>query len=151
MAAITLVKRGRFFNPCRISPQEITVRENYRKRRELFIAKQPAVAIVTGYCTDSKLHSNQHTKFNKSVTVLFHGQEWERYVCFMNMVFDQGEMVAQLYQSALTFSTLPGSVSAPPTFEVAANISPLSGRRAKKKDTAVERARGALYFTDTGA
>ena len=150
MTMITMVKQGRFFNPCRMSPQEIIVRENYRRRRELYIGKQAAVAIITGYCTESNLLPSQHTRFNKSITVLFHGQEWERYVCFMNMVFDQEQMVAQLYQSAMTFSTLPESVSAPPSFQTTANISPLSGRRAKTNDTAVERARGALYFTDTG-
>jgi hypothetical protein len=87
--------------------------------------KQPAVAIVTGYCTNSNLLLVLGIKYYESVTVLFHGQKWEQYCCFTNMIFDQKQMVAQLYQSAISFSTLPGSISAPPTFQ-SANISPLS-------------------------
>ena len=65
------------------------------------------------------------------------------------MIFDEKELVAQLHNSALTFSTLPESVTAPPTFSNTA-VSPLAGRRAKIHDTPVERARGALYFSDIG-
>lgn len=149
MVMITFEQQGRFFNPCRLSPMEVITRKSFRGRHEVFIGKQPAVAIVTGYCTESNLFPANGAKNHKSVAVLFHGQEWERYCCFINMIFDQTQMVAQLYQSAITFSTLPGSVSAPPTFP-SANVSPLSGRRAKTNDTPVERARGALYFTDAG-
>jgi hypothetical protein len=146
MYMISMVKQSRFFNPCRASPVDFIARESYRNRHELFIGKKPAVAIITGYCTESNII---HGKSHKSVAVLFHGQEWERYCCFVNMVFNQKEMVAQLYKSAITFSTLPDSISPPPTF-TNANISPLSGRRAKINNTPVERARGALYFTDKG-
>jgi hypothetical protein len=146
MSFITLVKQGRYFNPSRASPLDIIVREGFRGRREAFIGKKPAVAVCTGYCTDSNIIRG---KFNKSIAVLFHGQEWERYCCFITMIFDEENMIAQLYNSALTFSTLPESISAPPNFPNAA-ISPLSGRRAKVNDTPVERARGALYFSDIG-
>ena len=147
MSFISMTRQGRYFNPSRASPQDIIVREGFRGRREAFIGKQPAVAISTGYCTDSNLIRG---KFNKSIAILFHGQEWERYSCFVNMIFDEKEMIAQLYNSSLTFSTLPESISAPPNFSNAV-VSPLSGRRAKIKDTPVERARGALYFSDVGA
>jgi hypothetical protein len=146
MAFISMTRRGRYFNPSRASPLDISVREGYRKRREVFIHKSPAVAVSTGYCTDSNIIRG---RFNKSIAILFHGQEWERYCCFVNMIFDEKTMVAQVYNSALTFSTLPESISAPPTFPNAA-LSPLSGRRAKTNDTPVERARGALYFSDIG-
>jgi hypothetical protein len=149
MAMITFKIQGRYFNPCRASPMEISTRASFRGRRETFIGKKPAVAIVTGYCTESTLFPAHGTKAHKSVTVLFHGQEWERFCCFTNMIFDQKQMIAQLYQSAISFSTLPGNISAPPTFD-SANISPLSGRRAQTNDTPVERARGALYFSDKG-
>jgi hypothetical protein len=149
MAMIMFERKGRHFNPCRLSPMEVITRESYRGRHEVFIDKQPAVAIITGYCTESNLFPSVGTRHHKSVVVLFHGQEWERYCCFTNMIFDQAQMTAQLYQSAITFSTLPDSISAPPSFQ-SANVSPLSGRRAKTNDTPVERARGALYFTDTG-
>jgi hypothetical protein len=144
MYMITMVRQGRFFNPCRASPIDFSARESYRSRLELFLDKKPAVAIITGYCTDSSII---YGRTHKSVAVLFHGQEWERYCCFVNMVFNQKEMVAQLYKTAVTFSTLPESVLAPPTF-TNANVSPLSGRRAKINNTPFERARGALYFTD---
>jgi hypothetical protein len=65
------------------------------------------------------------------------------------MIFNEKRMKAQLHRSALTFSTLPESIPAPHVFPNAA-ISPLSGRRAKVDDTPVERARGALYFSDIG-
>lgn len=143
---ISMDKQGRYFNPSRATPLDMVVREGSKGRREALIGKQPAVAISTGYCTDSNLIRG---KFNKSISILFHGQEWERYCCFVNMIFDEKEMIAQLYSSSLTFSTLPESISAPPKFPNAA-ISPLSGRRAKTNDTSLERARGALYFSDTG-
>lgn len=146
MFFITFVKDGRFFNPSRCSPLDLIVREGYRGRRESFIGKRPAVAICTGYCMDSSLIRG---KFNKSIGILFHGQEWERYCCFVNMIFDQKQMVAQLFNSALTFSTLPESISAPPKFQTAA-LSPLSGRRARINDTPTERERAALYFSDIG-
>jgi hypothetical protein len=149
MKMIMFEREGRYFNPCRLSPMEVTTRESYRGRHEVFINKQPAVAVITGYCTESNLFPAIGTKHHKSIVVLFHGQEWERYCCFTNMIFDQEQMTAQLYQSAITFSTLPNSISAPPSFQ-SANVSPLSGRRAKTNDTPVERARGALYFTDRG-
>jgi len=102
---------------------------------------------LSGYCTDSTLiHGKNHIK---SIAVLFHGQEWERFCCFVSMIFDETEMIAQVYRSSLTFSTLPESVSAPPKF-AKASLSPLSGRAAKINDTAVERACGALYFSDIG-
>lgn len=146
MSMITMVKRGRYFNPSRASPMDITVRQGYRERHEAYIDKQPAVAISTGYCIDSNLIRG---KINKSISILFHGQEWERYCCFVTMIFDESKMVAQLFRSALTFSTLPESISAPPTFPNAA-LSPLSGRHAKINKTPVEKARGALYFSDIG-
>jgi hypothetical protein len=101
------------------------------------MGKQPAVAIVTGYCTDSNLLLVLSTKYHKSVMVLFYEQEWEQYCCFTNMIFDQKQMVAQLYQLVISFFILPGSISAPPTFQ-SANISPLSGHHAKTNDTPVE-------------
>jgi hypothetical protein len=147
MSLITMVQHGRMFNPCRASPLNIIVRSGTRARRETFIGKQPAVAIVTGYCTDSTLIYGKNGI--KSIAVLFHGQEWERYCCFVSMIFDETKLTAQIYQSSLNFSTLPESVSAPPKFPKA-SLSPLSGRAAKINDTAVECARGALYFADIG-
>lgn len=146
MTFITMAKQGRYFNPSRASPLDIVVREGFRGRHDAFLGKQPAVAVSTGYCTESSLLGG---KFKKSIAVLFHGQEWERYCCFVTMIFDQKEVVAQLYNSALTFSTLPESINAPPSFPNA-TLSPLSGRRAKIQDTSVERAKGALYFSDIG-
>jgi hypothetical protein len=139
MAMVRFKKQGRFFNPSRAFPVEITNRESFLERREIFMGKQPAAAIVTGYCTDSNLLPVLSTKYHKFITVLFYGQEWERYCCFTNIIFDQKQMVAQLYQSAIFFSILPGSISAPPTFQ-SANISPLSGHHAKTNHTPVERA-----------
>jgi hypothetical protein len=101
------------------------------------MGKQPAVAIITGYCTDSNLLPALGTKYHKSVMVIFHGQEWERYCCFINIIFDQKQMVTQLYQSAIFFFTLLGSISASPTFQ-STNISLLSGRHAKTNDTPVK-------------
>jgi hypothetical protein len=147
MSFIIMTKQGRHFNPSRTSPLDMIVRDGYRGRREAYIGKQPAVAISTGYCTDSNLIRGG--KFNKSITILFHGQEWERYCCFINMIFDQQNMIGQLYKSALTFSTLPESISAPLTFPNAA-ISPLSSRKAKIMNTPLERSKGALYFSDIG-
>lgn len=146
MNMVTFVKKDRFFNPCRASPMDVTVRQAYRERREVFIGKRPAVAIITGYCTDANLIRG---KSHKTISVLFHGQEWERYCCFLNMIFDTKEMSAQLFKSAITFSTLPDSIIAPPVFSNA-TLSPLSGRRAKIDNTPLERARGSLFFTDTG-
>ena len=147
MNMVTFVKKDRFFNPCRASPMDVTVRQAYRERREVFIGKRPAVAIVTGYCTDSNLIRG---KTHKSISVLFHGQEWERYCCFLNMIFDTSELTAQLFKSAISFSTLPESILPPPVFS-SATVSPLSGRRAKINHTPIERARGSLFFTDIGA
>lgn len=147
MSFISMTKSGRYFNPSRASPLDVIVRDGYRGRREVFIEKQPAVAICTGYCMDANIIRGKYNK--KSIGVLFHGQEWERYCCFVNMIFDEKHMIAQLYNSVLTFSTLPESVSAPPVF-TNTNISPLSGRRAKINDTPLERARGALFYSDIG-
>ncbi|KAF8800474.1 hypothetical protein BYT27DRAFT_7117462, partial [Phlegmacium glaucopus] len=83
----------------------------------------------------------------KSISVLFHGQEWERYCCFITTIFDEPKMIAQVYKSALSFSTLLESISAPPNFPDT-SLSPFSGRRAKTNNTPVECAWGALYFTD---
>ena len=146
MTFLTMTQEKRFFNPSRASPLDIIVRDGFRGRRDAFINKKPAVAVSTGYCTDSNLLRG---KFKKSITILFHGQEWERYCCFVTMIFNEKEIIAQLYNSALTFSTLPENVSAPPSFSNT-SLSPLSGRRAKVHDTPVERARGALYFSDIG-
>jgi hypothetical protein len=142
-----MVRQGRFFNPSRASPLDVTVRDNYQGRQDVYIQKQHAVAVCTGYCTDSYLVRGG--KYKKSISVLFHGQEWERYCCFMTMIFDKTSLAAQLYQSALTFATLPKSVLPPPVFNNAI-VSPLSGRKAKLNDTPLERSRGALYFSDTG-
>jgi len=146
MSVISMVKEGRYFNPSRASPLDFIVRENFRTRQEVFIDKNPAVAIVTGYCTNSNLIQG---KFSKSITVLFHGQEWERYCCFVTMIFAKNRLICQLYKSALTFSTLPENISAPPIFENA-SLSPLSGRRAHINNTPLERSRAALYFSDKG-
>lgn len=146
MHMISMVRSGRFFNPCRLSPLDLIVRQAFRGRREAFIGKKPAVAIVTGYCTDSNLIQG---KSHKSVSILFHGQEWERYCCFVSMIFEAKEMSAQLFRSALSFSTLPKSISPPRPFSNT-NVSPLSGHRSKAKQTPVEQARGALFFTDIG-
>jgi hypothetical protein len=146
MNIITMIRNGRHFNPCRASPLDLIVRQSFRGRREAFIGKKPAVAIVTGYCTDSSLIRG---KTHKSISILFHGQEWERYCCFLSMIFDAKEMFGQIYKSALSFSTLPESVSPPPIISNS-NISPLSGRRAKINQTPVERSRGALFFSDKG-
>jgi hypothetical protein len=139
MVMVRFRKQGCFFNPSRASPMEITSRESFPGQCEIFMGKQPAVAIVTGYCTDSNLLLALGTKYHKSVMVLFHGQEWEQYCCFTNIIFNQKQMVTQLYQSAISFSTLPESISAPPTFQ-STNISPLSGRHAKTNHTPVEQA-----------
>ena len=67
------------------------------------------------------------------------------------MIFDETDLIAQIYNSALTFATLPESVNAPPIFS--GPVSPLNAaRRSKVKalDTPVERGRGALFFTDIG-
>jgi len=141
-----MVRSGRYFNPCRASPMDLIVRESFRGRREAFVGKRSAVAIVTGYCTDSHLIRG---RTNKSISILFHGQEWERYCCFVSMIFDAKEMFGQIYKSALSFSTLPESVSPPPIISNA-NVSPLSGRRAKINQTPVERSRGALFYSDIG-
>lgn len=146
MSCLTMTTQGRYFNPSRASPLDFTVREGVRGRHDVFLGKRPAVAIGIGYCTDSNL---MRGKFKKSISILFHGQEWERYCCFVNMIFDRQMIIAQVNNSAITFSTLPESVLAPPNF-LNASVSPLSGRRAKTLDTPVERARGALYFTDVG-
>lgn len=144
MSFLTMTIQGRFFNPSRASPLDVQTRESYRNRRDVYIAKRLAVAVSTGYCTDSYLLRG---KFKKSISILFHGQEWERYVCFVTMIFDEKELIAQLYNSALTFSTLPESINAPPSFPNAV-LSPLSGRRAKIHDTPKERSRGALFYSD---
>jgi len=123
MSIISMVKEGRHFNPSRASPLDMVVREGYRGRRDVLINKRPAVAISTGYCTDSNLVRG---KLSKSISILFHGQEWERYCCFVTMIFDENRLISQLYNSALSFSTLPESISAPPKFQDAA-LSPLSG------------------------
>jgi hypothetical protein len=141
-----MTKEGRYFNPSRASPLDFVVRGSYRGRQDVFIEKKPAVAIITGFCIESNLIRG---KTNKSIAVIFHGQEWERYCCFVNMIFDKERLVSQLYKSALTFSTLPESISAPPKFDDAA-LSPLSGRRAHTNKTPLEKFRGALYFTDSG-
>jgi hypothetical protein len=146
MSFLTMTVQDRYFNPSRASPLEIVAREGYGGRRSVFIGKQPAIAIITGYCTDSNLIKG---KFKKSISVLFHGQEWERFCCFINMIFNEKEVIGQLYNSALTFATLPESVNAPPEFPNAA-LSPLSGRKAKIPNTPIERARGALFFSDIG-
>jgi hypothetical protein len=111
--------------------------------------KQPAVTIITGYCMKLNLFPVCGKRNHKSITILFHRQEWERYCCFTNMIFDQKQMGAQMFQSAILFTTFPDHISGPPTFH-SANISPLSGRRAKTNDTLVEQVQGALYFTDIG-
>lgn len=148
MKVLSMVKEGRYFNPSRASPLDIVVREGFRGRQEVFIDKHPAVAIITGYCVSSNL-VRPSGKTSKSIAVLFHGQEWERYCCFVTMIFDKKRLICQLYNSALTFSTLPESISAPHKFEDAA-LSPLSGRRARTNNTPLERTRGALYFSDIG-
>lgn len=145
MTTIVMDIKGRFFNPSRASPLAVAVRSGYRGRREVFVGKQPAVAVITGYCSESNVI---HGRLNKSISVLFHGQEWERYSCFVTMIFDEQEMIAQLNRSVMSFSTLPESIPAPPVFPNS-SLSPLSGRR-KIADTPVERSRGALYFSDVG-
>lgn len=147
MSMISLVKQGRYFNPSRASPQDVTVRDNYQGRQEVYIQKQHAVAVCTGYCTE--LYLVRGGRYKKSISILFHGQEWERYCCFITMIFDKTSLAAQVNQSALSFATLPKSVLPPPIFD-SAKVSPLSGRRAKIKDTPLERSRGALYYSDTG-
>ena len=147
MSFLTMTRQGRYFNPSRASPLDMKVREGFRGRHDAYLNKQPAVAVSTGYCTESSLLGG---KVKKSIAILFHGQEWERYCCFVTMVFDQKEVIAQLYNSTMTFSTLPESINAPPSFPNS-TLSPLSGRRAKILDTPTERAKGALYFSDIGS
>jgi hypothetical protein len=139
MMMIAFKERGHFFNPCQASPMDITTRESYPGCQEIFMDKQPTVAIITGYCMESHLFFVHGKRNHKSITVLFHGQEWERYCCFTNMIFDQKQIGAQMFQSAISFTTLPDRISGPLTF-YSANISPLSGYQAKTNDTPVERA-----------
>ena len=149
MTMIAFKKWEHFFSPSHASPMDITTQESYQGCQEIYINKQPTVVIIAGYCMESNLFPAHGKRNHKSITFLFHGQEWERYCCFTNMIFDQEQMGAQLYQSSISFLTLPDSISGPPTFH-SANISPLSGCQVKTNDTPVEHVRGVLYFTDIG-
>ena len=80
---------------------------------------------------------------------VFHGQEWERYCCFLPMIFDVDQMIAQLLNSSPSFSTMPQNILTPPKFSNIV-LSPLSSQTAKIKDSPIEQACGALYFSDTG-
>jgi hypothetical protein len=112
---ITLVRQGRFFNLCRASSLDVTVQDNYQGWQDVYIQKQHAVAVCTGFCTDSYLVRG--VKYKKLISVLFHSQEWEQHCCFMTMTFDKTSLVAHLYQSTLTFATLPKSVLPLPVFD----------------------------------
>jgi hypothetical protein len=94
MMMIAFKERGCFFNPCRASPMDITTQESYQGHQEIFMDKQPAVVIITGYCMESNLFPVRGKRNHKLITVLFHGQEWERYCCFTNMIFNQKQMRA---------------------------------------------------------
>ena len=113
MNMITFVKNSCFFNPCHVSPMDVATWESFWGWCEAYVGKQPAIAIVTGHCMDFNL---TWRKSHKSISIIFHRQEWERYCCFVDMIFDIKEMTVQLYKSAISFSTLPESIVPPPYF-----------------------------------
>lgn len=69
-----------------------------------------------------------HSKYNKSISTIFHSQEWEHYCCFVTIIFDKKKMSAQLYKSALTFLTLSKTTFALHTFPNA-TLTPAGGQR----------------------
>ena len=71
MSLVCMDIHGHFFNPCCTSPLNVILCDGYQSRQEVFIQKQLAVAIITGYCMESHLI---HAKtFTKMINVLFHG------------------------------------------------------------------------------
>ncbi|PPR07992.1 hypothetical protein CVT24_002704 [Panaeolus cyanescens] len=106
---ITFSQSGRWINGSRLSPLEVQLREirqNNTLRYNVYRGDVPAVAMSCGYLWESYvLTPKPYGLSQKMVSVVLHKQEWERLVGFCCMVFNVDVIAAQVYQSALQFST----------------------------------------------
>ncbi|RXW16792.1 hypothetical protein EST38_g9065 [Candolleomyces aberdarensis] len=104
------VSNGYFVNPSRASPVAIDIRElnsgSSNTRYHAYVGQSPLVALSPVFLEHSQLTepsaTGLHQRFLRGI---FHAQEWERAVAYLNMIFGCRRMHAQLARDALQFST----------------------------------------------
>lgn len=106
---INFEQHGDYIGPARISPQAVRIRTvtGAKSRYYLYTAeRKPALCISSIFVKDSHvLAPPDKGLVQKSVTGIFHSQEWERTVGFMGTVFGHKVLRAQVSMDAMQFTT----------------------------------------------
>jgi hypothetical protein len=109
IGAIQFVSYKVYINPSRISPVDVSVHQmtGAKPKYNLYTSdNQPAICISTIFCDGSHVvEPSTRGLVQKWLSGIFHTQEWERFVGFMCMVFNQPRLSAQLTKDSVQFST----------------------------------------------
>jgi hypothetical protein len=110
LSAIEFRSSEFYINPSRISPLDVCVKQigiGTRPKYHLYTRQhRPAVCVSTIFCDSSHvLAPPDRGLTQKSISGIFHSQEWEHFVGFMCTVFDHERMSAQLAKDVLQFTT----------------------------------------------
>ncbi|KAK6974081.1 hypothetical protein R3P38DRAFT_2812267 [Favolaschia claudopus] len=118
--AMNFKSRGRFFAPQRESPDHVMLAQEpgtASSAYKLYIGSEYAIGVTPGLCFESYLvdtfRSNANPpRYRKFISLLFHNQDWERFVSFMCCCFDRRMLHTQMTGKALQFSTKMNTVDA---------------------------------------
>jgi hypothetical protein len=109
LSAMTFKQCGRFINPARISPRDLLVctLPGGGQRQQLYTSdRRPAICVSAVYCSDSCItQPSTRGLGQKSISGIYHTQEYERTVGLVCTCFEQPVLHAQIYKDAMQFAT----------------------------------------------
>lgn len=108
MQSIRFAKSGRYINPSRVDPKDVSVRPMYQssENKRIFVGKDVAVCVSTIYSKGSYLLEGKTWALpQKMLSGIFHSQEWQRFEAFMCLAFSHEVLYAQYKDHALEFAT----------------------------------------------
>ncbi|KAK7040605.1 hypothetical protein R3P38DRAFT_2769080 [Favolaschia claudopus] len=118
--AMSFKRSGRFFAPQREAPDSLSLAQEPGTSPysyKLYAGNEYAIAVTPGLCFESYVvepfrSGGTPPRFRKFISVLFHNQDWERFVSFVCCCFDRRMLHTQMTGKALQFSTKMNTVDA---------------------------------------
>ncbi|KAJ7122506.1 hypothetical protein C8R43DRAFT_1136141 [Mycena crocata] len=111
-SALTFRRKGCFFAPTRESPAEITIRPLRPgvTSKRLNLKEGVAICVTPGMCTNSHITSVQETNSDpvfryKSIYIMLHDQDWERWESFMAFCFGFKYLYVNMTNLAIQVAT----------------------------------------------
>lgn len=107
-AAVSFTRYKHFVNPSRASPLDVNIQYTTYNNRRSSLYCNYKVAICLSPMLSNESHLLAPAPFglkNKFISGYFHQQEWQRFKGFSCMVFDKPSMVAQIFNSSISFTT----------------------------------------------